>query len=169
MLMAIDGEALAGLPALDGANVAPEELDNLNASVLDAKLKYVRNWIEHRRKIANSYRIRLAEIADVRLPHFDESKQRDVFQNYVIRAVERDQLKRHLETSGIETLIHWPHPIWGHAGLNLPDPRLPKTEALCREVLSLPMSAETTEEHVEIVCDAIRRFYRSARVRAARA
>lgn len=144
-------------------------LDNLNASVLDAKLKYVGNWIEHRRKIANSYRIRLAEIADVRLPHFDESKQRDVFQNYVIRAVERDQLKRHLETSGIETLIHWPRPIWGHAGLNLPDPRLPKTETLCREVLSLPMSAETTEEHVEIVCDAIRRFYRSARVRAARA
>lgn len=144
-------------------------LDNLAAAVLDVKLRYLENWIEHRRKIAGLYRARLTGIGEIRLPHFDESKQRDVFQNYVIRATERDRLRAHLEANGIETLIHWPRPMWRHAGLGLTDPHLPNTETLCRELLSLPMSAETTEEHVEIVSDSIRSFYTHSRTRAARA
>lgn len=144
-------------------------LDNVNAAVLDEKLKHVEKWIEHRRKIAGLYRVCLAEIAEIRLPHFDEANQRDVFQNYVIRAAERDKLRLHLEASAVETLVHWPRPLWRHAGLGLPDPQLTNTVALCREVLSLPMSAETTEEHVEIVTDSIRSFYRPVRARAARA
>lgn len=144
-------------------------LDNVNAAVLDVKLKYMEGWIEHRRRIADLYRRSLSEVAEIRLPHFDESTQRDVFQNYVIRATERDRLKQHLEANGIETLLHWPRPMWSYAGLNLTDPHLPGTEALCREVLSLPMSAETTEEHVEIVSESIRSFYCPARVRVARA
>lgn len=144
-------------------------LDNLQAAVLDVKLRYVESWIEHRRKIANLYRSRLNEIAEIRLPHFDESKQRDIFQNYVIRATERDRLRAHLEANGIETLVHWPRPMWRHSGLNLPNPQLPNTERFCREVLSLPISAEATEEHVQIVSDSIRAFYQPTRTRAARA
>ncbi len=104
-----------------------------------------------------------------RLRNFDESDRRDVFQNYVIRAAERDRLRAHLEANGVETLVHWPRPMWRHAGLGLADPELPNAERLCREVLSLPISAEATEEHVEIVSDSIRSFYRSTRARAARA
>jgi dTDP-4-amino-4,6-dideoxygalactose transaminase len=144
-------------------------LDNVQAAVLDVKLRYVESWIEHRRKIASLYRTRLNEIAEIRLPHFDESKQRDVFQNYVIRATERDRLKAHLKANGVETLVHWPRPMWRHAGLGLADPQLPNTERLCCEVLSLPISAEATEEHVEIVSDSIRSFYKPTHARAARA
>ncbi len=144
-------------------------LDNVNAAVLDVKLKHVQSWVEHRRKIANLYRARLNEIAEIRLPHFDESKQRDVFQNYVIRATERDRLRAHLDANGVETLVHWPRPMWRHVGLGLADPQLPNTERLCGEVLSLPMSSETTESHVEIVGDSIRAFYPPTRARAARA
>ncbi len=143
-------------------------LDNVNSAVLDVKLRHIESSIEHRRKIANLYRARLNEIAEIRLPHFDESKQRDVFQNYVIRTAERDQLKAHLKADGVETLVHWPRPMWTHAALGLADPELPNVERLCREVLSLPLSAEATEEHVEIVSDSIRSFYRYTRARAAR-
>jgi len=103
------------------------------------------------------------------LPRFDESDQRDVFQNYVIRAENRDALSQHLASEGVETLVHWPKPVWRHAALRLDDPRLPNTENLCREVLSLPMSAETTEQHVEIVVESIRNFYAHMHTRAARA
>ena len=48
-------------------------------------------------------------------------------------------------------LVHWARPMWDHKGLGLVDPALPETVRLCREVISLPMSAETTPEHVEIV------------------
>lgn len=142
-------------------------MDNLQAGVLDVKLRYVDSWIEHRRKIANLYRARLNEIAEIRLPHFDESNQRDIFQNYVIRAAERDLLRARLEANGVETLVHWPRPMWRHAGLGLADPQLPNTERLYREVLSLPMSSETTEGHVEIVSESIRAFYQPFRARAA--
>ncbi|MGB6482883.1 MAG: DegT/DnrJ/EryC1/StrS family aminotransferase [Candidatus Acidiferrales bacterium] len=142
-------------------------LDNVQAAVLDAKLKYVEAWIEHRRKVAELYREGLAGIAEVRLPHFDESKQRDVFQNYVIRANARDRLKSHLEDNGVEALVHWPKPMWRHAGLGLQDPGLTHTEKLCQEVLSLPMSTEITEDQVEIVIDSIRSFYISVGARSA--
>jgi len=134
-------------------------LDNVIAAVLNAKLPHVEEWIAHRRKIASLYREGLCGIPPLPLPHFDESNQRDVFQNYVIRAEYRDDLRQHLASDGIETLVHWPKPVWRHAALRLSDPGLPNTEKLCREVLSLPMSAETTEQHVEIVVESIRNFY----------
>jgi dTDP-4-amino-4,6-dideoxygalactose transaminase len=49
--------------------------------------------------------------------------------------------------------------MWKHKKLALESPHLPETEAVCREVLSLPMSAETTAEHVEITVQAIQRFF----------
>ena len=168
MLMAVDWKAFSSFPPLDGSNITLKILDNVQAAVLDVKLKYLEDWIEHRRTVAGLYREGLSGVADVLLPHFDESKQRDVFQNYVIRADARDRLKNYLEDNGVETLVHWPKPMWRHPGLLLRDPGLTNTEALCREVLSLPISAETTEEQVEIVAESIRTFYLPAHARSAR-
>lgn len=134
-------------------------LDNVNAAVLKAKLAHVENWIAHRRRTASLYREGLCGIPQLHLPHFDESNQCDVFQNYVIRAVDRDAVRQHLASDGVETLIHWPKPVWRHAALGLADPCLPNTEKLCHEVLSLPINAETTARQVEIVIESIRSFY----------
>jgi dTDP-4-amino-4,6-dideoxygalactose transaminase len=49
--------------------------------------------------------------------------------------------------------------MWEHKGLRLNPPRLPETEAICREVLSLPMSAETTDDQVRLTVEAIREFF----------
>ncbi|HXF83475.1 MAG TPA: DegT/DnrJ/EryC1/StrS family aminotransferase [bacterium] len=133
-------------------------LDNVQAAVLDVKLKHLPAWIAHRRLIAERYRAGLADLPGLRLPHFPEDHQRDVFQNYVIRLRERDALREHLRARGVETLVHWPKPMWAHPGLGLPARHLPETERICREVLSLPMSAETTVEHVDITVAAVREF-----------
>jgi dTDP-4-amino-4,6-dideoxygalactose transaminase len=134
-------------------------LDNVQAAVLAVKLSYLPKWIEHRRQIADLYRRGLGEIPNLQLPHHADGSFRDIFQNYVIRTPKRDDLREHLRLSGIETLVHWPKPIWEHRGLRLDNPNLPQTESICREVISLPMSAETTPEHVEITVASIRDFY----------
>lgn len=136
-------------------------LDNVQAAVLNAKLSHLPQWIEHRRGIAALYDDGLQEISELRLPHFDQSARRDIFQNYVIRAEARDRLREHLTKHGVETLVHWPKPMWKHERLGLQDPGLAETEKICREAISLPMSAETTSAQVEIVVDCIRGFYRS--------
>ena len=137
-------------------------LDNVNAAVLDVKLRYLPAWIEHRRHIASLYREQLTGVGDLRLPHFSEARHHDSFQNYVIRTARRDALREFLTAGGVETLLHWPKPMWEHKGLGLSDPGLPETSRLCGEVLSLPMSAETTPEHVVFTSAVIRRFFATA-------
>jgi dTDP-4-amino-4,6-dideoxygalactose transaminase len=134
-------------------------LDNVQAAVLDVKLRYLPGWIAHRRRIAELYRSGLSDIAELRLPHFSDARRRDIYQNYVIRTNSRDTLRAHLRERGIETLVHWPKPMWEHKGLRLAPPQLPETEQICREVLSLPMSAETTDEQVRLTVEAIREFF----------
>jgi dTDP-4-amino-4,6-dideoxygalactose transaminase len=134
-------------------------LDNVQAAVLDAKLRHVTDWINHRRKIAELYRAGLDRIPGLKLPHFSQSEHFDVFQNYVVRTKHRDRLREHLTREGIETQVSWPKPMWHHKGLALGDLHLPETESICREVLSLPMSAETTPEHVNITVRAMGDFF----------
>ena len=136
-------------------------LDNVQAAVLDVKLRHLPDWINHRRRIAALYREGLDGVAGIQLPHFSDSHHFDSYQNYVIRTPIRDDLRQRLRAQGIETLVHWRKPMWEHSGLELENPRLPVTEAICREVLSLPMSAETTPEQVEITVQAIQEFFSS--------
>lgn len=134
-------------------------LDNVQAAVLAVKLGHLPEWIAHRRKIAGLYHQGLVGVGDLVLPHFSEEDRLDVFQNYVIRTKQRDGLREHLQATGVETLVHWPKPMWEHQGLGLKNPGVPETERICREVISLPMSAETTEEHVAVTVDAIHTFF----------
>lgn len=135
-------------------------LDNVQAAVLDLKLRYLQEWIAHRRGIAERYRAGLAGVGDLRLPHYDDPRFADVYQNYVIRTSRREALRQHLREHGIETLLHWPKPVWQHQRLVLGEHHLPNTEAICREVISLPMSAETTDEDVKETVKAIRHFFK---------
>lgn len=134
-------------------------LDNIQAAVLDVKLKHFPSWVEHRRAIAERYRKGLEGVSEVVVPHYADPRFRDSFQNYVLRAKKRDALREHLTGAGVETLVSWARPLWSHKALNLGSPNLPETERLCAEVISLPMSAETTAEEADIVTAEIRRFY----------
>jgi dTDP-4-amino-4,6-dideoxygalactose transaminase len=134
-------------------------LDNVQAAVLDVKLRHLPAWIEHRRAVADRYRKGLTGVGDLVLPHFESTEYFDVFQNYVVRTHKRDELRTWLKDAGVETLVSWAKPVWHHLALRLGEHTLPETEAVCREVLSLPMSAETTFEEVDVVVDAAKRFY----------
>jgi dTDP-4-amino-4,6-dideoxygalactose transaminase len=134
-------------------------LDNVHAAVLDVKLRHLPQWIEHRRATAARYREGLEGVGDLRLPHFEDPRFVDTFQNYVVRTARRDELRVFLKERGVETLVHWTRPMWTHQGLGLNDPGLPMTERICREVISLPMSAETTGEDVAITVETLGEFF----------
>ena len=134
-------------------------LDNVKAGVLDLKLDYFPKWVEKRRQIADWYKSGLENILELKLPHFENNKYFDVYQNYVIRIKQRDNLSKYLEKSGVETLISWPKPIYKHAVLQPNNIKLPETEAICKEVVSLPMYPELTKTEVNYVIKCIKEFF----------
>lgn len=134
-------------------------LDNIQAAILNVKLKYFPDWVERRQEIANIYWNGLSEIPFVDLPHFSDPRYRDAYMNYVIRAQKRDQLVDHLRNNGVEVLISWPKPMHHHKALGLNDFALPETERLCEEVISLPIHPDLSDEQVDYVVRVIRNFY----------
>jgi len=140
-------------------------LDNLHAAILDIKLKHLPRWIERRRELANIYHKGLSGLSHVKLPIPPDAQSRyfDVFTNYVIRARERDRLVAYLKEQSIEVLISWPKPMHHHDALNLRHFKLPMTEQISREVVSLPLFPELSNEQIEFVVEAIRKFCRSTR------
>ncbi len=134
-------------------------LDNLQAAILDVKLRYLPQWIERRRELAMLYGKGLSDLPQIQTPPPpQESRYFDVYTNYVVRAQKRDELAAHLKECGIEVLISWPKPMHHQKALNLGHFHLPVTEQLSREVLSLPMNTELSNEQVEFVIESIRNF-----------
>lgn len=135
-------------------------LDNLQAAFLDLKLKYLPMWISWRQHLADMYYDGLSDLEQVDLPHFEGDAYEEVYQNYVIRADDRDNLVRFLENEkGVETLVQWDKPMYEHDGLNLEGYQLPETERICERVMSLPMYVELSERDVEYVINSVREFY----------
>lgn len=136
-------------------------LDNLQAALLDLKLPLLPSWIERRREIASLYDGLLGGVEQVVQPPAPaDGPYFDVFQNYVIEADRRDDLHAHLAAAGVECLISWPKPMHKQRGLGLGHFRLPRTEALCDRVISLPITTQLSDGQIEYVAEAIKGFYK---------
>lgn len=133
-------------------------LDNLQAAFLDVKLRHLPAWIEKRKALAERYRTKLGDLADLRLPHYSRPGFDHVYQNYTLRAKQGSEFSDHLKKMGIEVLTQFRKPYYKHPALKLVDRGFPETEALSREVCSLPMSVEITDEEVARVIAAVRSF-----------
>lgn len=138
-------------------------LDNLQAAFLDVKLKYLPKWIERRREIANRYKAGLSDIPDLQLPHYDDHRRDHVYQNYVVRAKQGNEFSEYLKELGIEVLTQFRKPYYRHEALKLEDRGFPETEALSREVCSLPMNVEITDQEVDFVIAMVRQFFMTVR------
>lgn len=135
-------------------------LDNLQAAFLDVKLRHLPGWIEWRREIADRYRAGLSDIPDLLLPHYHDPRRDHVYQNYVVRANQGNDFSEYLKANGVEVLTQFRKPYYRHEALQLEDRGFPETEALSREVCSLPMNAEISDQEVDYVIEVVRRFYR---------
>ena len=136
-------------------------LHNIQAAILNVKFRYVNQWINRRREIALIYENGLSGVKGVKLPPAPNADPRffDVFQNYVLRAQRRDELFEFLREKGVETLIKDPVANHLHKDLGLSHFHLPFTEQLAKEVISLPMFPELSNEQVDYVIACVREFY----------
>ncbi len=134
-------------------------LDNLQAAFLTIKLRYLPQWIERRQALAERYRQGLQDLPDLILPHYDKPGFVHVYQNYVVRARQGEAFSTYLRQQGVEVLTQFRKPYYKHEALQLVDRGFPETEALSREVCSLPMSVEIDEEEVDYVIEVARSFY----------
>ncbi len=134
-------------------------LDEVQAAVLRVKLRYLQAENERRRVLAQRYTALLAGCAVI--PPAEHPDARHVYHLYVIRSSRRSELQQALHKRGISTGIHYPLPIHLQPAYHHLHPgpgRLPVTERLAGEVLSLPLYPELSEVQVERVAQAIREF-----------
>lgn len=134
-------------------------LDNLQAAFLDVKLRHLPAWISRRKEIAQQYRAALKDIVDLILPHYDRSGFDHVYQNYTVRSKQGDDFSEYLKANGVEVLTQFRKPYYKHEALRLADRGFPETEAISREVCSLPMNVEITDKDIAYVIQVIRSFY----------
>jgi len=138
-------------------------LDNIQAAILNLKLKTFPQDIERRRQVARIYEEGLSGLDELKLPPGPDSDEFhfDIYQNYELEAEERDRLKKHLESHGISTIIQWNgKAVHQFDGLGFDHVSLPVTEEMFRKFLLLPMNTTLTDEDVQYIIEQICNFYR---------
>jgi dTDP-4-amino-4,6-dideoxygalactose transaminase len=132
-------------------------LDELQDAILRVKLKYLDEENARRREIARIYDDRLAPTS-LRLPKRHGGGE-SVYHQYVARCEERDRLREQLREQGVGALIHYPVPVHMQPAYRnrVPVHRggLPMTEQTARQILSLPMHPQLSDDQVERVCAVI--------------
>ena len=130
-------------------------MDELQAAVLRAKLKYLPSWIEERREIAERY--------GTLLPPWVQpvvNSTNDLDHLFVVRVEQRDKLRAFLLSHGVETKIHFPEPLHLQFGpWTSPSRRLLMAEQWCRSILTLPCFPGLKRSEVKQVADLIATFF----------
>ncbi len=120
-------------------------LDELQAAILRTKLRYLDEWNEKRRKLARLY-TELLQNSEVITP-IEKEYAKHVYHLYVIQHKQRDKLQQYLLSQGIQSLIHYPVPVHAQKAYNRSE-KLPITERIVDDILSLPVSPWLNESEV---------------------
>lgn len=139
-------------------------IDELQAAVLNVKLKALDSWTEGRQRNARIYDSAFATAAlapRVRTP-VAMPGARHIYNQYVIRVQRRDELRAHLAGKGVGTEVYYPVPLhlqkcFDYIGLKAGD--LPESERAAAETLALPIFPELAPEQLQYVVDSIAEFY----------
>ena len=129
-------------------------LDEIQAAILDVKLRHLDEDVELRKQVAKYYIEHITNPRIILPKVFDW--QQHVFHIFTIRCTKRDRLQQYLTDNGIQTNIHYPIPPhkqecfkeWNHMAL-------PITEKIHAEELSLPMSPVMSVEDIQYVVDIL--------------
>jgi dTDP-4-amino-4,6-dideoxygalactose transaminase len=137
-------------------------LDELQAAILRVKLQYLDEENTRRRALARIYDSLLSGTTLI-LPQAQDSVKH-VYHQYVVRNRRRDDLRAFLKVDSVGTLIHYPTPVHlqpAYQGrLAVGSGGLQNTEQVCREILSLPMHPQMTDEQAQRVSELIVRWHK---------
>jgi dTDP-4-amino-4,6-dideoxygalactose transaminase len=139
-------------------------LDELQSAVLRVKLRHLDAWTRARQANAERYTRLFAELdIPAIVPHIAPYQTRHVFNQFVIRCPERDQLREYLAGQGIGAEIYYPLPLHLQAcfvHLGYKRTSFPVSERVAEDCLALPIYSELTSDDVEYVCQTIQSFYK---------
>jgi dTDP-4-amino-4,6-dideoxygalactose transaminase len=133
-------------------------LDAIQAGILRIKLKYLDEWNEARRKNAKMYDKLFQDVHEVEVVP-EPSWSTSVYHLYVIKVKNRDTIQKMLTEKGIGTALHYPIPLHlqnAYKHLDYKEGDFPIVEKHAKEILSLPMFPELTEEQIVYVVDSIK-------------
>ena len=147
---------------LEGRN---SRLDTLQASVLNVKLKYLKEWNEKRREIVKNYEEFLSDIPEITRPH-QHPDSNSVYHLYVVKTIpeSRNNLFNYLKSQGIYAGIHYPEALpnlkaYDYLGHHPED--FPVATQLAKQVISLPIYPELSIDKIEFICNSIKEFYQN--------
>lgn len=140
-------------------------IDELQAAVLNVKLKHLDTWTAGRQRNAAFYDAAFvqAKLADaVKTPRAAPGV-RHIYNQYIIRARDRDQLRSSMAAAGVGSEIYYPIPLhlqkcFEYLGHRKGD--FPLSERAAEETLALPIFPELAEAQLKYVVDTISAFYR---------
>ncbi len=144
-------------------------LDAMQAAILNVKLKYLDEWTLKRQKNADTYNKLFTDAgltgsgynSPIELP-YTVSGNRHIFNQYVIRAKDRNNLQAFLKANGIGTEVYYPLPLHLQecfSSLGHKEGDFPESEKAAKETLALPIYPELTLEQQEYVVNKIKEFY----------
>ncbi|MBR5642885.1 MAG: DegT/DnrJ/EryC1/StrS family aminotransferase [Salinivirgaceae bacterium] len=138
-------------------------LDTIQAAILRVKLPHLDEYNRARRTAAEKYNTALSEISDIETP-VTAAFTNHIFHQYTLKVKNgrRDALKRHLDEQGIPNMIYYPIPLHlqkAFAPYVTENDKFPISEAICGEVLSLPMHTELDDEQIERIMAAVKAFF----------
>ena len=134
-------------------------LDEIQAAILRVKLKHLDEDNSKRMCVAEIYNTKLSD-TDLILPKQRENSKH-VYHLYVIRSPKRDEFLAFLKKEGVCVSIHYPMPVHlqpAYRHLQARD-KLPETEKVAKEIISLPLYPELSESEVKFIHESIREFY----------
>jgi dTDP-4-amino-4,6-dideoxygalactose transaminase len=134
-------------------------LDELQAAILRVKLKRLDEWNDVRREHAALYDRSLKDAEAVTPAAMEYGEH--CYHIYAIRSQARDKLRAFLRQRDVGALVHYPVPVHLQAAyqdLGYREGTLPITERVAREVLTLPVAPEVTEEQIRQVSDLVLEF-----------
>lgn len=125
-------------------------LDEMQAAVLDVKLKYLDEDNQHRKDIAKYYNENIRHSL-IKLPVMLPEEQ-NVYHLYPVLCETRDMLQQYLINNGVQTVIHYPIPPHKQECYRyMNEDSYPITETIHNQELSLPMGPAISMEEAEVV------------------
>ena len=132
-------------------------MDEIQAAILNVKLKYIDSDNQYRKSIAKFYLDNISN-SNIIVPIISDWDAH-VCHLFVVRTKNRDMLLQHLADNGIQALIHYPIPPHKQkAYKEWNTMSFPITEKIHNEVVSLPISQVISEEEAQKVVNAINTF-----------
>jgi UDP-2-acetamido-2-deoxy-ribo-hexuluronate aminotransferase len=138
-------------------------LDTIQAAILRVKLKYLSAFNDARRKVADFYDESFAGCQSIIVPE-RASYSSHIFHQYTIKVKNgmRDELKKYLGSKKIPSMVYYPGPLHkqeAYRYLGYQEDAFPVTNALCNEVLSLPMHPDMEQEQLDYIIVNILQFF----------